>query len=287
LGGFGIVAHPDSPKLELRWREWSAPFDAIEMLNPDTSWRIWAQEPGWRPKQKLFAAVVDYPFRPTETIAGLLRETESLPLRWAALAQRRRVVAVAGADAHAKLALRNADPGEGGLALPLPGYESSFRLLSVHVRPERVLSGNAADDGGIVIRAIRAGHLYAAIDAVATPPSLDVTASNTSGTAAAGDELTAGSPVSLRVRTNAPQSFTTAVWDGATLVSGDHHEQEFSITLPDTPAVYWVGIRSAGRRPELLWARSNPIYVRGRQPIVPPVARPPARTSQPIFDGGS
>src|SRR4051812_12028028 len=29
LGGFGIAAHPDSPKLELRWREWSAPFDAI------------------------------------------------------------------------------------------------------------------------------------------------------------------------------------------------------------------------------------------------------------------
>src|SRR6185295_17590226 len=130
LGGFGIVAHPDSPKLELRWREWSAPFDAIEMLNPDTSWRIWAQEPGWRPKQKLCAA----------------------------LAQRRRVVAVAGADAHAKLVLRNADPGEGSLALPLPGYESAFRLLSVHVRPERALSGNPSDDGPVVIRAIRAGR---------------------------------------------------------------------------------------------------------------------------------
>src|SRR2546426_4280648 len=24
LGGFGIAAHPDSPKTELRWREWTA-----------------------------------------------------------------------------------------------------------------------------------------------------------------------------------------------------------------------------------------------------------------------
>src|SRR5882672_6033515 len=68
LGGFGIAAHPDSPKVELRWREWSAPFDGIEMLNPDTSWRLWAQQPGWRSKWQLFTAVVEYPFRPAETI---------------------------------------------------------------------------------------------------------------------------------------------------------------------------------------------------------------------------
>ncbi len=286
LGGFGIVAHPDSPKLELRWRDWAAPFDGIELLNPDSSWRMWAQEPGWRPKLKLFEAVVDYPFRPAETIAGLLRETEDLSTRWAALAQRRRIVSIAGADAHAKLALRNADPGE-GVALSLPAYESSFRLLSVHVRPERALSGNASEDGAILTRAIRAGRLYAAVDGVASPPSLEVTASNKSGTAAAGDELTAGSPVTMRVRTNAPRSFTTSVWDGVKLVSGDHHDQEFSITLPGTSAVYWVGIRSTGRTPELVWVRSNPIYVRARDPLTAPTPRPPARTTQSIFDGTS
>ena len=43
LGGFGIAAHPDSPKPELQWREWDAPFDGIELLNPDTTWRVWAQ----------------------------------------------------------------------------------------------------------------------------------------------------------------------------------------------------------------------------------------------------
>ena len=40
LGGFGVVAHPNSPKSDLSWDDWDAPFDAIEWLNPDTSWRL-------------------------------------------------------------------------------------------------------------------------------------------------------------------------------------------------------------------------------------------------------
>lgn len=39
LGGFGMAAHPDSPKAELRWRDWQAPFDGIEWLNADSAWR--------------------------------------------------------------------------------------------------------------------------------------------------------------------------------------------------------------------------------------------------------
>ena len=48
LGGFGVVAHPDSPKDELRWKEWNAPFDGIELVNLDSSWRTRVQENGWR-----------------------------------------------------------------------------------------------------------------------------------------------------------------------------------------------------------------------------------------------
>ena len=30
LGGFGVVAHPNSPKPDLSWDDWEAPFDAID-----------------------------------------------------------------------------------------------------------------------------------------------------------------------------------------------------------------------------------------------------------------
>ena len=285
LGGFGIAAHPDSPKFELRWREWAAPFDGIELVNPDTTWRVWAARPGWRPRLRLLAALVDYPFRPAETIASLIEEPVDLPARWAALTKRRRIVTVAGADAHARIAPRNADPGDARFALPFPGYEASFRVLSVHVRPDRPLSGNAAEDGPLVARAIRSGHLHSAIDGIATPASLEFTATNASGTAHEGDELALGGPVTLRVRSNAPPTFTTMILDGTNRVGEPRHEQEFSVTLPDKPAVYSVAIMAGGRAPNVPWLRSNAIYVRGREPLTVPRVRPPARAAQVIFDG--
>jgi len=144
LGGFGIAAHPDSPKLELKWREWTAPIDGVELLNPDTAWRVWidhAREPAmkWPARRRLAFALVDYAYRPAEVMASLIEPSRAF-YNWEALTRRRRVVALAGVDAHAKLAPRSADPGDSRFALPFPGYESSFRILSVHVRTDRPLS---------------------------------------------------------------------------------------------------------------------------------------------------
>ena len=291
LGGFGIAAHPDSPKLQLRWREWTAPFDGIELLNPDTGWRVWAQQASgraapWPARRRLLAALVDYPFRPAEVITSLVQPSGAV-YNWEALTRRRRLVAIAGADAHAKLAPRSADPGDSRYALPLPGYESSFRVLSIHVKPDRPFSGDAAADARVLMRAIRSGHLYTAVDGAATPASFELTATNEHGTVHEGDELGVGGPVTLRVRSNAPPGFTTTVWSGTTLLSTDHHEQDFTIQAPADPAVYWVEIRATGRPTEVTWVRSNPIYVRSAEPAGTLPARPPATTSVQIFDGRS
>ena len=194
LGGFGIAAHPDSPKPDLKWREWTAPFDGMELLNLDSIWRVVAGQSGWRPKWRLFEALVDYPFRPSEVIASLIQPPGAM-YNWEALTKRRRVVVTAGADAHARL-------GEGRNALRFPSYETSFRVMSVRVKSERPLTGDAAADGPAILRAIRGGHLYTAITAVASPPSLEFTATNARGTVSAGDEITSGGPISLHVRSN-------------------------------------------------------------------------------------
>jgi len=290
LGGFGIAAHPDSPKLELKWREWTAPIDGIELLNPDTAWRQWVEQAGapgtrWAARRKLALAVVDYGFRPAEVMASLIQPTGVL-YNWEALSRRRRVVTLAGADAHAKLAPRSADPGDSRLALPFPGYEPSFRVLSVHVRPDGPLTGtNAAADAPLVMRAIRAGHLYTAVDAVATPASFEFTAVNDRGTVHEGDDIGAGAPITLRVRSNAPPGFTTDVWKGAAVLSGGHHEPEFTVGTTGEPAVYWVEIRATGQPNPLTWIRSNPIYVRGAEPLARMPQRPAATVSLPLFDG--
>ena len=291
LGGFGIAAHPDSPKPQLRWTEWTAPMDGVELLNPDTAWRVWAQQASggagaWSARGRLLTAVIDYSFRPSSVIAGLLQPSGAIAT-WESIARRRRLVAIAGADAHARLAPRNADPGNSRFAVDVPSYETSFRVLSIHVKADRAFSGDAVGDARVLMRAIRAGHLYTAVDGAATPASFEFTAANEHGTVNEGDEIGAGGPVTLRVRSNAPAGFTTTVWSGMTVISGGHHEPDFTVQTPADPAVYWVEIRATGRPAEVTWVRSNPIYVRGAEPAAAAPPRPPATASVLMFDGRS
>ncbi len=283
LGGFGIVAHPDSPKRELRWSAWSAPFDGLEVLNLDTAWRARVERPGLKARFGLLTALLDYPVRSAETIAELLPGADAMS-EWEAAARHRRVVLSAGADAHARLAITNGDPPTNGYALPFPGYEASFRAMSVHIRPDRPLIGDATTDAAVLLRGLREGHLYVAVDGVATPPSFALTASNGLGSVHSGDSLGIGGPVTLHVRSNAPPGFTTIVWNGLREVAR-RQEDDFDVSASERPAVYWVEIRAANRSVPTPWLVSNPVYVRGPElpDVEPPV--PPATTVSPLFDG--
>jgi hypothetical protein len=282
LGGFGIVAHPDSPKPELRWNAWDAPFNAVEWINPDTSWRVHAAS-GWISRFRLIEALFHYPIRPAETLAGLLTGAEETISRWNGIAATRRVVGLAGADAHANLALRNADPVDTRFSIPLPSYDASFRMLSVHVTPDQPLSGDAAADARILMRAIRAGHLYTAIDGLATPPALEFTASNTLGRAQQGDELRVGGPVLLRARSNAPPGFTTVIWSGSQVLASGRGS-ELAVEAGAEPAVYRAEIRRGDAGRTQTWLLSNAIYVRAPEDEAPAPAPEPVR-ALPLFDG--
>lgn len=287
LGGFGIVAHPDSPKRELRWTDWTAPFDAVELVNPDTGWRVLADRPGLAAKWRLASSLLHYPFRAPETIAHLVQPTAVME-PWSAVARRRRVVTIAGADAHAKLPLTNGDPDNSGFALPLPGYETSFRAMSVRVRTDRPFSGNASADAAVLMRALRNGHLYTAIDGLASPPSFSFSASNDHGAVNQGDILGAGGPVLLRVQSNAPPGFATIVSDGTRVLSMARDTQDLTVHGPAGPGVFWAAIVSATGTPPIMWIRSNPIYVRAPAEIVVPPAPPdPAATHTLVGPGAA
>jgi hypothetical protein len=284
LGGFGIAAHPDSPKDDLRWRDWFAPIDAIEVVNLDTAWRQRAAQTSWRQRFDLGARLIAYPIRPAESIATLIQPS-TIWDRWAVLARRRHLVTLAGADAHARIGWRRSEPAGADVSAPLPSYLASFRTLSVHLRTERALTGDAAVDARMIIRAIRAGHAYSAIDGVASPPSFDFTAANDHGTVHAGDELSAAGPLILRVRSNAPPGFTTTIWNGTTPLPGDHHEQDFSVQVPEGEGVYRAEIRPSSPFHEFPWIISNSIYVRVPLPDVASTGEPTPTTSLPLFDG--
>jgi hypothetical protein len=259
LGGISVAAHPDSPKEELRWRAWSEPVDGVELVNLDTSWRLHAFGGGSMPRLSLLTDILSYPFRPAETIAKVVRPTRDVLGSWSARATTRRTVILAGSDAHARLALTDVDPGENRWTLPLPGYEASFRALSVHVTPARPLTGDAAADSHSLLQGLRAGHAYVAVDGLAAPAFFEFTASNQSGHARQGDELRDGGEVTLRVRSNAPEGFRTFVFRDAVRMETSGAASDLKLKAPSGPAVYRVEFRASEGVVARVWVMTNPI----------------------------
>ncbi len=99
LGGFGFAAHPDSPKADLRWRDWDVPLDGLEWLNADSEWRD-------ETRSALARGFLTYWIRGPESIVRMFSRPVATIGRWDRLTSSSRVVAVAGADAHARVPLR-------------------------------------------------------------------------------------------------------------------------------------------------------------------------------------
>jgi hypothetical protein len=118
LGGMSIAAHPGSPKPQLRWTEWSSPFSGIEWLNGDSE----SRDESWITHARV---LFTYPFRSTAVLASMFDRPDTVLRRWDALTARRRVVAVAAADAHARLDLRGEAPAARRRAA-FPGWPSRW-----------------------------------------------------------------------------------------------------------------------------------------------------------------
>ena len=285
LGGFGVAAHPNSPKADLAWNDWTAPFDALEWLNLDTSWRVKMRAAGWRSRWHLIEAVAAYPFRPAEVIARLTTGTGLDSARWSSLSRARKVVMLAGADAHARLGFGS---GDKGVSLSLPGYTSSFFAMSLHVAPERGLTGDAALDAAAIVAAIRRGRAYTVVDGLAGPSAFRFTATNARGGSSYGDTLEAGGPVTLSVTSNAPPSFTTVLLQDERPLASVPGNVELTKSVSDSPAVYRVEIYAPVRGGATAWLVSNPIYAGLTfPPAAPPREARPVAASQPFFDGRS
>jgi hypothetical protein len=254
LGGFAIAAHPGSAKPELRWADWSVPVDGLEWINGDSEWR---DESAFSLARALFT----YPGRGRESLAALLDNPEELMQRWDAMSSRRPVVAVAAADAHARIGTRNlGEPYDSRALLALPSYETLFRTFSIAV-PNVALTGNAVADASAVLDAIRRGQVYSTVDALAGPGTLSF----------------AVEKMRLRARVHAqPQGRLVLFKDGKERTTSSDGVLEHDAT--NEPGVYRVEVQLTGApgTPPVPWIVSNAIYV-GRPAKEAPVPSPPPR----------
>lgn len=261
LGGFGIAAHPMSPRPELAWSDWSLPVDAVEWLNADSEWR---DESRWQ----LTRALAGYLFRPGGALAALLDRPVTALAHWDALARERRVLAIAGHDAHGGIGRRIEDPAQ-RRSVRVPSYEASFRTFSTRVVLDRALTGDAAADGRALLDTLRAGRFYTAIDAVANGSTLEFTGRIAEETVWQGSLLRGAGLAAFSARAAVPDGATiVALRDGAEVMRGPGGTLEFQ---SGEMGAYRIEVHLAGApgTPPVPWLVSNPIF------RWPPVPRPP------------
>ena len=260
LGGFGVAAHPTSPRPALAWSDWSLPVDGIEWINGDSQWRDDSLP-------ALLRAAGGYWFRAPESLASLLSRPEGALARWDALAADRSVVGFGALDAHARLPLGNDGDGYGGgIDLRFPGYEETFRTLALRVEFDLPLAGDAAADGAALIRQLRAGRTYTAVDALASPVRFTYAGRTSDGSRVRmGERAPPGRDLMLTVSVAGPADATIRLLRNGRVVAEEAGYTLVHAAAGAEPASYRVEVALPGApgRPPVPWITSNPIYVGG------------------------
>lgn len=277
LGGFGIAAHPDSPKPALAWTNGSLQIDGIEWTNLDSEWRD-------ESRPRLFRTVFDYVLRPGPALASLLDAPAALLGKWDALGEGRSIVAVAGVDAHGGITGRAEEGGRWGWAPAVPSYEAVFRTLSLHVSLDEPTTGVAESDARRLLNAIRAGRVYTVVDGIAEPGWVDFRGAD-GRDVLMGQRAPISGPVTLTVRGGLPDGGSFVLLRNGVEVARSDGPLDFTV---DRPGVYRVEGRVAGApgTPPVPWVVTNPIYLTATASDVGPI-EPPETIAQTVAVPGA
>ncbi len=276
MGAMSIAAHPGSLKPQLRWTEWTSPFDGLEWLNADSE----SRDERW---STLARVLLTYPFSPASSVGTLLDRPDAVMRRWDALTARRRVVGLAGADAHARLDLRGDDRTRAAV-LDIPGYEAMFDTFSITATGVQ-FAKNAEADSAVLLDAIRRGHVYSTVDALATPGAVSFTANRGDTIWQAGDFVPPeGGDIELRVESNGPSGSRVVLFRNGEVA--ETAGRTIRHVVPPDAAVYRVEIQlpDAPGTPPVPWVVTNPIYVRLQD--VKPAARGEPSDRAPLYENG-
>jgi len=186
------------------------------------------------------------------------RPTESLE-RWDLALTHRRLTATAGNDAHSNIGVSVSDGGgKTLLGLRLDPYETSFRLVRLHV----LIPQTHPLDSDTLIRSIKDGHCFIGFDLFGDSTGFSFTAQNASDTRIQGDEIALQAGTQLAI--NVPVSSRVLVYK-----DGKVYRDEMGLTYRAWPiaerGIYRVEVylpqlgSPAGDQP---WIISNPIYVK-------------------------
>jgi hypothetical protein len=278
LGGFGVAAHPDSPKRELAWADWTLPIDGLEWLNLDTEWRD-------EPRARVLLGLVQHLLRPVEAVGSLIGHPGGVLERWDRMTPARRVVALAAVDAHARFGVENAWNSSDAAVLEVPSYETSFRTVQIGVALGQPLTGDAGADAAAIVEGVREGRVLSRISALAESGSVTFVARSGGRSAGMGDFLPPGDAIEVEARAEAPaDARLRLVCDGRVVREGRAGQALAQSWRGGAPAACRLeaGWDSRGRFAR--WLVTNPIYFRAGDPSAPIAAPATLRETDALGD---
>lgn len=276
LGGFAFAAHPLSTRADLSFSGWDLPGPwGLELLNGDTEWR----RAGVR--NLLVAAL--YGLNHRYALLHGLNAPDELLARWDRMLADRDVTGIAGADAHSRLPLTKTR------VLRFPSYESLFSLARNHVVLNAPLVHDKDPDTRAVLTALRSGHVYVGIDALAPADDFSFTIDGRSKRWTMGDSVPIEPGLRARAGGRVPHGARiTLLRNGERL---QESVEQLEALLPG-PGIYRVEVRLPGWA--FPWILTNAIAVFDEATLQGRVTNatwpadpepPPPRTVIDSFDG--
>lgn len=239
-GGLGFIAHPDSQEkryLLLKKRPWTA-WEAKDF----TGIELWSYMYDWLNSIKFFNLFY-YFLCPARAIKG---PSEKALKRWDKFTQERPVVAIGGADAHA----RHIIPG--GILKLFP-YHQIFSTLRTHILTSP-FQLDLDRDRSLVYSALRKGHSYISYDYLAEASGFIFRANTKHEEAIMGDEIEFSPGLTLRAFSPRPASLRL-IGNGEVIKESEGNSLEMSLS---SRGVYRLEVHLEGKP----WIFTNPIYVR-------------------------
>jgi len=240
-GALGILAHPDEIRTALAdhpaypWTDWDVTgYTGIE---------LWNQMSEWMEKLTRFNKL-RMVFSPRKFMIG---PTDRILTKWDALNLDRKVVGIAGADAHAFRIKA------GPLIVQVFPYKVHFRSLRCYVLLSQKMSNDPATAREQLYGAIRDCRLFFANVRWGAADSFEFWAENEDCTAVSGQSLPLSAETTIQVRLPA-RAEVRLVHNGQRLLSTVTRRLEYAVQLP---GIYRVEAHKGKRG----WIYSNHIRV--------------------------
>lgn len=243
-----VVPYPE------RFGSWDSDFDGIEVFSLHTN----AQE------VSRLTAVLDilwsFPSYPEQVLMHYFARPDENLKKFDEVAARRRVSLTAGADAHSNIGVHlfGDDAGNKLFSFKLDEYSTIFRLVRQHI----LLPAGEEFDREALLRALRGGHSFIGLDAIADTKGFRF--GTPDGRLTMGDETTFSAVTPIQLRASVPIPGRLVVYRNGELFLETDRSHQIEME-PTSPGAYRVEVYLDELGPpfdKMPWIISNPIFVR-------------------------